>query len=76
MKGGYRTKASTVRDSKCSPLAKKIADALMTSYFGKAERLQLRGPKEEDLGGYCRLMVEEIIDLHLTLRHKEERNVK
>ena len=56
---------------KCSRLARKIADALMESDFGKAERLQLRGPKEEDFGGYCRLMVEKIIDLHLTRRHKE-----
>lgn len=51
---------------KCSALAIKIANSLMKSEFGKAKRLQLRGPHEEDLGGYCRMMVERIIDGHLT----------
>ncbi len=35
-------------------LARRIASRLMTNGKGqRAERLQLRGPNEEDFGGWC-----------------------
>lgn len=45
--------------NKWEQLVQDISDRLMTNYkYAKASRLQLRGPNEEDLGGYCRNAVE------------------
>lgn len=47
-------------------MAVTIADRLMTNHVSeKASRLQMRGPHEEDLGGYCREVVVLIIDQEL-----------
>jgi hypothetical protein len=49
-----------------SALACRIADKLMTNGDAeKALRLQLRGPGEKDLGGYCRQAVVNLIDKEL-----------
>lgn len=45
-------------------LAENIADTLMTNgSHERAVRIQLRGPNERDLGGWCRAaMVEQILE--------------
>lgn len=40
--------------SEAEALAEKIVSALFKSANGTAHRLQLRGAREEDLGGWCR----------------------
>lgn len=64
----YRLPVLTVgqRLERAKRRAKKIADELMSNSTGdKAARLQLRGPNEEDFGGYCRDKVIEILEEHL-----------
>ena len=51
-----------MRRRKISKLTKRIANELMKNGQGeKAERLQLRGKDEKDLGGLCRDAVEYVI---------------
>lgn len=67
MNGAAKRRTAKAQPSRASAigsaLAVKIADELMTNHAGdKARRLQMRGPNEEDLGGFCREMVVRIID--------------
>jgi hypothetical protein len=51
-----------MRRRNISELTKRIATELMKNGAGKkAERLQLRGKDEKDLGGMCRDAVEWVI---------------
>lgn len=55
------------RQTEIKKIACEIADNLMTGAIGVAERLQLRGPDEEDFGGRIRRNVEIVIE---TILHK------
>lgn len=52
-----------------------ICDELFTSGYQdgrKATRLQLKGPNEEDLGGWCRDAVEKVLKKHLAAAETKE----
>lgn len=54
-----------------------ICDELFTSAYRdgrKAARLQLKGPMEEDYGGWCRGAVENVLKKHLIAAEAEMTN--
>jgi hypothetical protein len=57
----------TVSTKQLDYLAKDITDELMRNDnpTQRASRLQLRGPHEEDYGGYCRDSIYKIIRNHI-----------